>query len=156
MTLKVYKYSDQLQLGQRAEQDFINVIKESQGVVLIKNNSTNKFAPDYIFNGDSTLELKTDFTTLTGTFFFERYSNLELKTDGGPWQSDKKHADYFAYWFKKTNEYYIFETPTLVNFLNEYISKNNLKLKNVMNTDKITAGYSVPVTALTKIVMGNK
>ena len=89
------------------------------------------------------LELKTDSfdADRTPNFFFERYSDLEKKTDGGPWQSLAKNCRWFVYYFSTNKICFIFETQKLVEKLEILIDFDDYC--DIVNKKWITRGYKV-------------
>ncbi len=91
------------------------------------------------------LELKTDTYNINKTvnFFFERYSDVHLKTPGGPWRAHKDNVDIFCYYFVRHNTWFEFrDIPALIKRLDEVINKNQLIF--IKNKGWITGGYKVP------------
>jgi hypothetical protein len=135
MTKKVFSFREDLQKGLEREKQF-------QELFPVKLFKCETYMHDFILeDGTTTVELKSDSYD-TGNFFFERYSSDKTNTPGGPWQS---RSDYFCVWFTKTNHYYIFETVSLVQFLNQYIKDNNPKQIKIPNQGYTTTGYVIPI-----------
>ena len=90
------------------------------------------------------VELKTDYHPIESTpnFFIERYSSIEAKSDGGPWQAFNKGALWYVYRFNNHNTYYWILLSKLSIYLLEKITKNS-KLKIIANERYSTAGYLV-------------
>lgn len=103
--------------------------------------------------GDFTLdgvkvELKTDSYKLdkTENFFIERWSDVDKKKPGGPWQSKEHEAVIFVYFYSSDMVAYIFNTVKLVKALEGIIK--GLKPVNIPNIAWTTVGYKVPREAL--------
>lgn len=90
------------------------------------------------------IELKADFWAMdrTPNYFFERYSNLERGTPGGPWRSIEDGADLFVYLYVKDLTFYQFETKKLVEALDKIVP--TLTPTDVPNAKYTTQGYRVP------------
>lgn len=97
------------------------------------------------------LELKTDFYDLNKTpnFFFERWSDRDAKTPGGPWQSLQHGCRWFSYFFVSNFIHFDFETLKLVSVLETIIP--TMKPVQVRNSGWITEGYRVPREMLVDI-----
>jgi hypothetical protein len=97
------------------------------------------------------VELKTDYWDFNKTpnFFIERYSNMNEKSPGGPWQAQKNGSDLFCYFYVKNMTFYKFETTPLVNALEEIIK--TLPATNVSNKTYVTQGYRVPRSLLSHL-----
>jgi hypothetical protein len=90
------------------------------------------------------LELKTDSYNIdkSPNFFFERYSDVNKKTPGGPWRAKKDKVDIFCYYFVRHNIWFEFrDIPNLVKKLNELTKKQGLVF--IKNRGWITGGYKV-------------
>lgn len=94
------------------------------------------------------IELKSDFWCMdkTPNMFFEKYSNLERGTPGGPWRSIEDGADLFVYFYVKDLTFYQFETKQLVEALEKIVP--GLTPTNVPNPKYTTQGYRVPRSML--------
>jgi len=142
---KVFDFKKQLEFGQQAERDFMEFYHEP--LVL-----ATTFAYDFkLVESGNKLELKTDdyCHTKTPNFFFERWSDYHKKKPGGPWQSRKKRADIFCYYFARNNIYYQFDNIKLLcKELDTYIKDNKLGFVMVRNKGWITAGYKIPREAV--------
>lgn len=138
---KTFDFKQQLEFGQQAERDFMECYHSP--LVL-----ATTFAYDFkLVECGSKLELKTDdyCHDKTPNFFFERWSDVHKKKPGGPWQSRKKRADIFCYYFIRNGIYYQFnDIKLLCKELNTYIKDNKLGYIPVRNKGWITAGYKIP------------
>ena len=90
------------------------------------------------------IELKTDFYTMSKTqnFFFERYSNLEKGSPGGPYQAQVNGSNLFVYFYVNDMTFYEFKTDDLVAALDKLIP--TLKPSDVKNSTYVTRGYLIP------------
>lgn len=97
------------------------------------------------------LELKTDYYPLdkTPNFFFERYSNKEKGTPGGPWQAMGHGSDLFVYFYVSSLTYFTFDTKALVGKLEQLIPA--LEPWDVRNKTHTTVGYRVRRDELTEL-----
>lgn len=94
------------------------------------------------------VEVKTDWYSLDSTefFFIERWSDVDKKKPGGPWQSQDK-ADIFVYLFIRDGVYFEFDDmDALVNRLEDLTKK--LKLIRIRNRGYSGGGYKVPLADL--------
>lgn len=94
------------------------------------------------------IELKSDCWSMDDTpnFFMERWSNVEKKTPGGPWQSLSNGTRYYIYFYLPNLTYYTFEVSDLCRFLEK--NKAQWEAKEVRNPNYTTVGYRVPRSAL--------
>lgn len=93
------------------------------------------------------IEIKTDTYDMTRTpfFFFERYSNSEKETPGGPWRAVQDRVPVFVYFFIKNNRYFVFKNlPKMVQKLNRQIVKGKFDIVKIFNKGWITQGYKIP------------
>ena len=94
------------------------------------------------------LELKTDYYSMDATpnMFFERYSDKEKRTPGGPWQSLAQGSTLFVYFYVSNLTFYTFNTVELCAFLDENLGR--FTPCDVANKSWTTLGYRVPRTAV--------
>lgn len=105
---------------------------------------------DFIAPDGRLIELKSDSYKHEDTenFFMERYSDVNAKTPGGPWQSAAHGCDTFVYFFVNSGIAYVFSLPPLLQKLEEM----NLKgLVYIRNKGWTTGGYKVPRSALANL-----
>jgi hypothetical protein len=111
---------------------------------LNKSQHLNGFNSDFILEDGSGMELKTDFydSSKTPNFCIERYSNIALLTDGGPWKALNDGSKYFFYLFYNTKELYVMETKALI----EYVESNEQSFRtiDIPNKSWVTGCYLVP------------
>lgn len=89
-------------------------------------------------------EIKTDTYSLdkTKNFFMERWSVLDKKKPGGPWQALAHGADIFIYYFASDDTYFEFNSlSSLVGRLDDLTKKSGLVY--IPNQGWTTAGYKV-------------
>lgn len=116
----------------------------------------NERADAYNQKNNEWLEIKVDYTNYPN-HFVERFSSLENKTNGGPWQYSSRGVKYYVFYYKKLNRIYVFETKVLVNKMEEFIQKdvisdreNGSKVKQ-KNANYHTYGYKVKKELLDNI-----
>ena len=96
---------------------------------------------DFVMEDGRKLELKSD-SYLTGNLFVERWSSLEGKLPGGPWQSLEKGVDVFCYFFVKEN--FWLECRKLNQLVDKLdILIENLPMVKVKNESWTTVGYLI-------------
>jgi hypothetical protein len=97
----------------------------------------------YTLTGDG-VELKTDLWSMekTPNFFFERYSDKQKQSPGGPWQAQANGNKWFVYFYVSNMTYFRFETSELVECLNKVIP--DIDPTDVKNSSWTTEGYRVP------------
>lgn len=141
--MTVFNFQTQLKKGKESEDKFLLKFPK-----LIKNE--DKKGVDFKYNGKF-VELKSDSydPSKTGNFFMEKWSSLEAQKLGGPWQSQLKGGDIFAYLFTKPQHLYIFDTAKLVEHLDENLGQ--YKSRRVPNRGYITVGYLVPIKGLQEL-----
>jgi len=140
---KIFRFNDQLRVGTIGEDIFKKnypaELEEYEGRICdFKCKETGKL-----------IEIKTDTydATKTENFFFERYSNEEKETPGGPWRAKKDRIDIFCYVFAKNGYCYEFgDVKALVKRLDWLIKK--IKPTGVKNPGYRTIGYKVPRAAV--------
>lgn len=140
MTKKIADFNEDLKRGHKGEELF-----EKYFPLNVKRLDGRQ--NDFITDAGTLIEIKTDFTDYNN-IFFERWSNTNKGSNGGPWQALDKGNEYFIYVYARNKKYYVFNTKELVEFLNNYINQNKLKLKSVDNGLYITQGYAIPIFKL--------
>lgn len=116
---------------------------------LIKDNTRGR---DFtLLFSDEGVELKSDFFSFekTPNFFFERYSNTEFQTAGGPWRAKEEGTRWFVYLFVDSLTAFRFDVNDLVRVLDEIAP--TLELRSVKNRSWTTLGYLVPRDLLAPI-----
>ena len=108
-------------------------------------NRTNGRAGDFVNRetGDI-VELKTDYYPMdkTPNFFFERFSDGDKKSPGGPWQALGHGCKTFVYFFVANMTTFTFDTAQLVAHLDSI--EHTLEPFKVGNSTWTTIGYRVP------------
>lgn len=101
---KAFLFNEQLAKGERGEHFFLHHYHSP----IIKYRW---HTADFIDWEGSKIELKTDFYSLQDTefMFMERYSDVDKRKPGGPWQSHKNGVDKFVYLFIRDGVYFEFE-----------------------------------------------
>lgn len=101
---KAFLFNEQLAKGERGEHFFLH---HYHSPILKYRWHT----ADFIDWEGSKIELKTDFYSLQDTefMFMERYSDVDKRKPGGPWQSHKNGVDKFVYLFIRDGVYFEFE-----------------------------------------------
>lgn len=137
---KVYSWKEQLEKGMKAEQLFLDICH-----LHLTKSDTRDY--DFITRDGRRVELKTDFygEMKTPNFFIERWSVMEDKKPGGPWQSKAKKVDLFIYLYADTGVYYVFYDLAA---MCAAVDKLNLPVIPVKNKGYCGGGYKVPRQAL--------
>lgn len=139
-----HNFQDSLAIGKEGERVFFQ--KYSRKLKLLLRDG---FKEDFVAGRDREMvELKTDSYDMLSTpnFFMERYSDIDKKKPGGPWQSLAKGIGTFIYYYIKNDVYFLFNTTDLVHRLNDIIGE--MKPIRILNRGWITTGYKVPRIAL--------
>lgn len=140
-----FEFERQLVVGTNAEQMFIDRYPHPLMI-------STDLRWDFIRVTDGArLELKTDTydPEKFPNFFFERYSDEEAKTPGGPWRAKKDRVPIFVYLFEKTSTYFEFiDLKGLCEHLDKGIKQGIYKEFRVKNKGRgggwVTLGYAVP------------
>ncbi len=134
--LKPYGFQKQLAVGKAGERKFSRL---NPGLEQLDGRRADFRLPD-----GRLLELKTDTYDMAHTpnFFMERYSDLEKKTPGGPWQSAEKGVDVFVYWYPRNGHAHWFNCKQLVFALNSM--GHSFKKHRVLNKGYRSEGLLVP------------
>lgn len=142
----MWSFSKQLKVGEQGEQLILNHYREP--IVYYKGRRADFVLP---LTGEL-LELKTDTydRQKTSNFFFERWSDVDNKKPGGPWQARAKSASRFIYLFMSDGTYYEFQDiDKLCRLLDQYCTK--LEPIRILNKGWTTVGYKVPRDALSHL-----
>jgi hypothetical protein len=144
-----YAFKSQLKLGNLGETIFYEVNCDH----LMKTDGREG---DFVCKetGEKT-ELKTDMWSMFSTpnFFFERYSDKDKMSPGGPWQALTHGCKYFIYFYVTNMTYFRFDAKDLVQVLDDIITQ--MKPTEIKNATYTTVGYRVPrelVTHLAEVV----
>lgn len=136
---RVFDFRTQLQLGDRAEELFLQHYHEP----LIFHTTLK--ADFQVVNTGELLELKTDTYNMekTPNFFWERWSDFHNKKPGGPWQSRRNRVSRYCYMFSRHNTYFEFsDMKRLIGRLNKAIKgKYGITVKN---KGWLTVGFPLP------------
>lgn len=112
-----------------------------QGII----EPTDGFKCDFkmITTGEA-IEVKADYWSMNKTpnFFFERYSDKDKGSPGGPWQSQAHGTNIFVYIYVQNFTFFTFQTDQLVEALEKIIP--TLPHTDIKNSTWITRGYRVP------------
>ena len=139
MSKRVFQFNSQLQVGNIGEQFFL----DNYPATLEK--FSGRECDFKLVETGGLIEVKTDTydAEKTENFFFERWSNQEKKTPGGPWRAKKDKIDIFCYLFINNKLCYEFGNMRgLVKRLNWLIKK--IPPTEVKNRGFVTIGYKVP------------
>jgi hypothetical protein len=138
----IYDMGKKLRQGRKYEQDFIIKMKD---ILPLRWGDGRVEDMRLKHHG---IELKSDTRSSedTGNFAIERYSDMERKTDGGPWRSVRDGIKYYFYWFIQDDYFFVSYAKKLV----EFIEKNEHKYRQVKIPNKrwTTLCYLVPVSEL--------
>lgn len=141
MSKKIFKFHDNLKQGKAGETKLLALFGGLSATDGRKGDMTL---------GSDKVELKTDNYSATSTdnFFFERYSNVDKGTDGGPWQAKLHGCKWFVYYFTSSELGYVFDVDVLVDALNKSSLMQGLKPVEVRNIRWTTVGFKVPRNAV--------
>lgn len=142
MAYKIHNFVDSLKKGKEEEAKF--VAKCAGKLTQLEGKKS-----DFKVNENGLLlELKSDFYDMekTPNFFFERYSNWESKSPGGPWQAKTHDSKYYCYRFVNNDKTFLFDVVQLTAFLDTFTE--TLQMKEVRNKTWTTKGYAVPRAAV--------
>ena len=145
MAVKIHNFKDSLKLGNKAEQDWMDLFlqKHPQYELFKTDGRSHDFIIMSAF-GPFTLELKCDSYDMTKTenVFMERYSSYEKKTVGGPWQAQSKGVDLYCYYFAKQQVMLTANVNKLIIALEE-LKLNEKDLIPIFNQGYVTKGWKV-------------
>lgn len=161
--MKIFDFYDQNDIGTFWQKQ---VLKRCQ-FPLVQNNKIDVTDIDFKLEDEEfTLELKTDtycpigetlihenHSGYTVNFFIERYSKLETKADGGPWQALNKNAKFYMYLFFPAEVYYVFEVKKLILRMEDIIEKNLVVSRTIKNKTYNTFGYITKIDLLKDIAV---
>jgi hypothetical protein len=109
---KVFDFREQLSIGQKGETLFHSYYPEL--------TRTNGRVGDFISPDGYIIELKCDSYSGSPNYFIERYSSIEKKSPGGPYQSKEKGVTDFVYFFVAEGTIHWFNVNQLVEWLEEH------------------------------------
>jgi hypothetical protein len=146
MSGRTFDFKKQLSIGKEGERQFLAAYHSP----LV---STDGRKNDFLRVTDSKkVELKTDSYRMDATpnFFMERWSSVEDKKPGGPFQSLKNKTDVYCYLYVNDRCYFEFsEIPRLVQELE--ILTRKMRPTPVRNRGWTTVGYKIPRTDLASL-----
>jgi hypothetical protein len=133
---ELFDFLESKKIGDSGEELFLSYLSDK-----IEKADGYKF--DFITKADKkTIELKTDMydPKSTSNFFIERYSDIVLKKDGGPWRALKDNVNFYVYFYPMAMEYYTFNPKTLVSVVDALPKKKEIMINNKGFT---TMGYLI-------------
>lgn len=153
------KYQDDINKARPFEKDCINYLREHKGfsgfshIDDLSIDWTEALGDAYDPINKEWMEIKVDYYKPTGNLFIERFSNLEMRIDGGPWQY--KDCKFYAYYFKNQGRILVMETKELLNLVEE-LAKKKLCRDSIIPIEKTgkryrTMGYLVKETDVVKL-----
>lgn len=139
--MSTFSFNEQLVVGSGGEQLFLDHYPDPMAVSLDLRWDFTRLSDG------ARVELKTDTydPRRYQNFFFERYSDSERKTPGGPWRAKKDKIGLFIYFFEKTLDYYEFvDLKGLTEHLDAGIKDERYREFKVKNKGWVSSGYAVP------------
>lgn len=102
--------------------------------------------PDFWDESMGMVEVKVDmYPKDTGNFFWERYSSLTTKREGGAHRSLLEGIDVLCYYITVTGTVYYFnDMQALVIRIDDYVKRKKPRLHYIKNQGYTTAGYALP------------
>jgi hypothetical protein len=137
----VSKFTDDLAYGQAAEAQFHTLYPN-----LIRTDGRKG---DFINSAGELVELKTDRYQRSTNLFMERYSFSDFP--GGAFQASANNVVWYAYWFPKLHELYVFNVHDLIGYLDWRFSDD--ELIKIVNETHITRGWKVPKDQLAHLLV---
>ena len=141
-TKKVFDFKEQLAKGDRGEHFFIHHYHSP--IIKYRYHTA-----DFLDWEGNLLELKSDFYSLKDTefFFMEKYSDVDSRKLGGPWQAHKNGVDKFIYQFVRDGVYFEFsDMEALLERLRELTAGK--RLIYIKNKGWRGAGFKIKITDL--------
>lgn len=146
---KSYDFYQQLQKAIPDEKRAIEELNKFQQFSGFEHKTgKSEKADSYSPIQDEWLEIKVDYTEYPN-HFVEKFSSLEDKKIGGPWQYLQRGVKYYVFYYKKLGQIYVFETETLVKKMIELLKhglisdKANGSKVSQKNASYHTYGYKV-------------
>jgi hypothetical protein len=136
----VFSFQKQLQVGSLGEDLLIRYYH----MPIIKSQD-RKYDFLCVHTGHK-IELKTDSYDITRTpfFFFERYSNSQKETPGGPWRAVQDRVPIFVYMFVKNNRYFVFkDMKKLLKKIDRDADKGIIQPVLIRNKGWVTSGFKI-------------
>lgn len=108
-----------------------------------------RYKMDFTDGDSTTIELKSEKYYFTGNFFFERYSDVEKETIGGPWRALKDNVDKYFNWFPTdplVKRLFVLNPAKLVKYL-ESEHRTLIKVSNETDDGRYyeSGGYKVSI-----------
>lgn len=130
------KFTDDLKRGKIAE---LLLLELWPGLT-----QTDGFRGDFITAGGEVVESKGDYYDMqkTENFFLEKWSDVDNKKPGGPWQALEHGATLFVYLYVKNRTFFVFKTHKLLETLEAM--EPTLRPVRIQNQGWVTVGYLVP------------
>lgn len=138
---KYFDFKTQLLLGKFSQRIFNYIYPHA---LIYVGDTIKEYDFIRVFDG-AKIELKTEIRKISSTpnFFFEKYSSLENKKLGGPWQNSKI-VDNFIIYFILDDIYFEFNLKKLLKVLNKITDKYSDKdFILIKNKDYTSAGFIV-------------
>lgn len=154
----IHNFNKSKEIGNIGEIQFLKKYPQFIHLSATKENKTESDFKGKIFGVK--VEIKTDtFNPFkTPNFFIERFSSMEEKSPGGPWQALKKGASWFVYWFNQTPDvyYWIRINKTNIEKLNKYVASLPVEAgKEIKNNGYTTFGYAINRNKILEIMNGS-
>lgn len=140
---KPFDFNEQLSAGQRGEELFLKNHPDIE--------RTDGRKGDFIGETGKLIELKTESrASTTENMFVERWSDVYLKKNGGPWQARDNGAHYLVQLFTPDKVALWFPVQALL----EYLEANEKKyrLHHIRNKGWTGGGYAVPQKELAHLI----
>lgn len=160
-----YDFREQLEKAKPDEESVIAELKKiDQFSGFEHKTGKNDKADAYDQAREEWMEIKVDYTDFPN-HFVERFSSLEERKPGGPWQYHERDVKYYVFYYKNSGDIYVFETKKLIEEMENLMKKRIISDKtngsrvNQKNADYHTYGYKVKKELLDgicfkKIVVG--
>lgn len=144
---KIFSFNKEFSKGLKGEDIFIQCYKDKNA----RKSDTRDY--DLLIKKDTKIELKTDYRSMESTpnIFIERWSDMDAKKPGGPYQSYEKGVFIFIYFFIIDMTFIWFKTLDLKNFIDK--NKNTLYSRKIRNMNYNGFGYLVPRDKIQDIII---
>jgi len=153
------KYHEDIDKARPFEKKCVEELKKFHGkfsgfshIDDLKINWQSAYGDAYDPSRREWMEIKADNYKPTGNLFIERYSNLQDKIDGGPWQYSK--CKYYVYYFVNQDRIIIMNTLKLKNYVEKAIQEKSCRESTISRAktgrDWETFGYLVKEEVLSK------
>lgn len=134
---KIDTWKKDLKFGNEMEEFFFLQFREK----LIR---TDGLKSDFILKqSNDGIQLKADRrkSSETGNLFIEKYSNKHLKSPGGPYKAILDGSKYFIYYFRLTNDYFMYKTIDIITFIKD--NETNIKYIEVNSVKSNASGFLI-------------